>query len=139
MKNRRKRFGMVLGRSETPDRRVIRTGSLAAQGQRLIAGESGGILVSRRRRSQNEIPLRSYAHVISVLGYERVAQRVDTRLDQLLAIVFHSIGKTNRPHERALSELWKDHTEGLRSVRFFWHGFADPDVAQGAAWPGDAN
>src|SRR6266566_3608210 len=124
MENRGKRFGMILGRRETPDRGMIRTGSLAAQGQGLIDGESGGVLVSRRGRSQNEVPLWSYAHMISVLGCERVAQRVNTRLDQLLAIIFHRIGKTNHGHQRTLRELRKDHTEGLRSVCFSWHRFA---------------
>lgn len=65
-------------------------------------------MVCRGERSQNEIPLRSYTHVISAFGRQRLAKRVNTRLDQLLAIVVRRTWKTNGPHQRALLGLWKD-------------------------------
>ena len=62
--------------------------------------------------------------MIAVLGNQRVAERVNARLDGLLAVVFHGIRKTNRAHERALGQLRINNTKSLRSVGLSRNGFA---------------
>ena len=118
---------------------MIRTRGFAAQTHRLVDGERRSVLVRGSRRSQHKIALRRDSHVIAVFRYQRVAQSVNARLDQLLAIIFDGIWQTNCPDEGTLRQLRENDTKSLRRIRFSGNGFAYPEVTQRAAGPGDAN
>src|SRR5713226_8822792 len=139
MKGGGQRLRMILSWAEAPHGWMIGARGLPAQVQQLIDADRGRILVRGRWRGQEKISLWRYAHVIPVVGQQRIAQRISPRLDELFAVVFRGIGKPYRGDERALRKLRVDYSQRLRGVRFCRHRFAQPDVAHRTARTGDPN
>src|SRR5258708_32061957 len=134
-----KRLGLVFDRAQTPHGGMICAGNFLAEVDEVVHGDRRGALVVGGRRGEKKIALWSYTLVIAIDRIQGVAEGINARLDVLLAKVNYVGREAHDGGEGSFGEFTESHSQFIRRAGLHRDGLAQPDFADHAVGPLNAD